>query len=124
MSDQHAYRYVIVLLVVMAGLAGCAHPTGPPAPELTPAEAAFERGVAALTSNAYDQAIADFTQAISLNPQRVEAYHNRGIVYSHKGDYDRALVDYTQALTLNPNFIEAYINRGIAYDKGKRDYDR
>src|SRR5262245_9394531 len=123
MPCQHAYRYVLALLVVMVGFAGCVQPTVQPAPELTPAEAAFKRGMAALTSNAYDQAIADFTQAIALNPQRVEAYHNRGEAYRGKGDYDRALADYTQALTVNPNFTEAYVTRGVIYSS-KGDYDR
>ncbi len=71
MPCQHACRYVLALLVVIVSFAGCVQPTVQPAPERTPAETAFERGVAALTSSAYDQAIADFTQAIALNPQRV-----------------------------------------------------
>src|SRR5262245_3810841 len=123
MPCQHAYRYVFALLVVIVGFAGCVRSTLPPAPERSPADAAFERGVAALTSSAYDQAIADFTQAITLNPQRVEAYHNRGEAYRRKGDYDRALADYSQALTVNPAYAPAYYNRGIVYSN-KGDYER
>src|SRR5215510_15579567 len=123
MPCQHAGQYVIALLAVVVCLAGCMQLPVHPVPERPPAEAAFERGVAALTGSAYDQAIADFTQAITLNPQRVEAYHNRGEAYRRQGDYDRALADYTQAITVNSTYAPAYYNRGIVYSN-KGDYDR
>jgi tetratricopeptide (TPR) repeat protein len=71
----------------------------------------------------YDNAIADFTQAINLDPDNVYAYNGRGFAYSIKGDYDNAIADYTQAIKLNPDDPTAYYFRGLAYrDKG--DYDR
>jgi tetratricopeptide (TPR) repeat protein len=71
----------------------------------------------------YDRAIADYTQAIRLDPNFAEAYNARGNAYHHKKDYDRAIADYSQAMRLDPNFAEAYNARGLAYsDKG--DYDR
>jgi tetratricopeptide (TPR) repeat protein len=70
----------------------------------------------------YDRAIADYTQALRLDPNIALAYNNRGMAYAGKGDYDRAIADYTQALRLDPNIALAHNNRGMAYaDKG--DYD-
>jgi tetratricopeptide (TPR) repeat protein len=70
-----------------------------------------------------DKEIADYTQAIRINPNNVDAYNNRGIAYGRKGDYDRAIADFNQAIRLNSNYTEAYVSRGVAYhDKG--DYDR
>jgi tetratricopeptide (TPR) repeat protein len=71
---------------------------------------------------AFDKAIADYTQAIKLESDNADAYRLRGWVYSNKGDYDQAMTDYKQALRLNPDDAWAYNNRGIAYDaKGDSD---
>jgi tetratricopeptide (TPR) repeat protein len=71
----------------------------------------------------FDQAIADFTQALRLDPDNANAYNERGSAYAAKGDYDQALADYNQAIRLDPNDTHAYNNRGLAYAK-KKDYDR
>ena len=63
----------------------------------------------------YDKAIADFTEAIRLNPKIAKAYNNRGLAYENKGDYDKAIADCTEAIRLDPKFAEAYHNRGAAY---------
>ena len=51
-----------------------------------------------------DQAIADYTQAIALDPKYAVAYNNRGIAYCDKGDLDQAIADYTQAIALDPKY--------------------
>lgn len=80
------------------------------------------RGIAQRNKGQYDRAIADYTQAIKLNPKFTYAYNNRGEAYDNKGQYDRAIADYTQAITLYPKDADAYGNRGVAYEKtGQRD---
>ena len=76
---------------------------------------AFNQGFARADRGEYDQAIADFTAAIELNPQYAQAYNSRGLAYLRQGDYDRAIADYTAAIRLNPQYVEAYKNRGFAY---------
>ena len=49
-----------------------------------------------------DRAIADYTQAIQLNPKYAPAYYNRGSAWGNKGDFDRAIADYSQAILLDP----------------------
>ncbi|GHV49664.1 hypothetical protein AGMMS49579_02340 [Spirochaetia bacterium] len=71
----------------------------------------------------YDRAIADYTQAIKLDPKDATAYNNRGYAYYNKNDYDRAFADYTQAIKLDPKDATAYNNRGYIY-LSKNDYDR
>jgi lipoprotein NlpI len=61
----------------------------------------------------YDRAIADYNDAIRLDPQFVQAYVNRGRTWSNKADYDRALADYNEAIRLSPQDARAYLNRGV-----------
>lgn len=69
----------------------------------------------------YKGAIADYTEAIRLNPNFAEAYNNRGLVRNELGDKQGALADYNTAIKINPNDAEAYNNRGIVrYELGDK----
>ncbi|KAB8334921.1 tetratricopeptide repeat protein, partial [Scytonema tolypothrichoides VB-61278] len=70
-----------------------------------------------------DRAIADYNQAIKLDPNFALAYNNRGNSYANKKDDDRAVADFNQAIKLDPNFAYAYNNRGLSY-ANKKDDDR
>src|SRR5215468_7218949 len=58
------------------------------------------RGVAYDDKGDYDRAIADFNEAIRLDPKIAMFQANRGLSYSNKGDYERAITDYDQAIRL------------------------
>lgn len=62
------------------------------------AEAYYNRGNTHATLNEYDRAIADYTQAITIDPNLVQAYNKRGLTYHKLGRYEEALADYTQAI--------------------------
>jgi len=72
---------------------------------------------------AYEQAIADFTEAIRLDGNNSETYRERGSAYADKGDYDKAIADFNQAIRLNPRHANAYNCRAIIY-KFKGDTDK
>lgn len=94
--------------------------------KLTPADLAvtyFNRGVEWHAKHDYDQAIADYTEAIRLNPKYASAFYNRGNSWRSRRDNDRAIADYTDAIRLNPKYAAAYNNRGNGWHD-KRDYDR
>jgi len=86
-------------------------------------EAYFNRGVEWAAQGKHDSAIADYTNAIKLNPQYREAYNNRGNAYRRKGEPDRAVADYNEAIRLNPKRGMYYRNRGNALSD-QRDYAR
>ena len=83
----------------------------------------FFRGVTYLFRGDSDHALADFSQAIKLQPKLVEAYVNRSSIYIDKGDYSQSLADSNQALQLKPDLPVGYNNRGLFYLHTK-DYDR
>ena len=87
------------------------------------AKKAFEQGNAAVDSGNYDRAIADFNEAIRLNPSYALALGNRGLVYAKKDSYDRAIADFDEAIRLDPKYAIAFRGRGVAYGN-KGDYDR
>ena len=62
-----------------------------------------------------DHAVADYSQAITLDPKLVPAYNARSRVYHVKGDLEHAMVDYNQAITLDPKNVLAHNNRGLVY---------
>ena len=63
----------------------------------------YVRGVAWLEKRNYEQAIADFTQAIQREAGYYLTYFHRADAYAHKGDRDSAIADYRRALALKPD---------------------
>jgi tetratricopeptide (TPR) repeat protein len=82
----------------------------------------LRRGNVNLTARNYDRAIADFDEAIRLDPEHSQALNSRGFAYEAKGQHDRAIADYNVAITLDPRYAAALTNRGMAYrNKGRFD---
>ena len=77
------------------------------------------RGFARADKKEYDKAIADFSEAIRLDPKDATAYYNRGIAWAGKNEYDKAIADYSEAIRLDPKDASAYINRGAAWSYKK-----
>ncbi|MGH9968776.1 MAG: tetratricopeptide repeat protein [Pyrinomonadaceae bacterium] len=75
----------------------------------------FKRGNDFKNKNDYQKAIADYTEALRLDPKLVKALLNRAVAHFHLRDFDTAIADSTQAIKINPRYAEAYHNRGTAY---------
>ncbi len=75
----------------------------------------YNRGNARATKGDYDEAIADYDEAIKLAPKDARGYNNRGTVYRDKGDADRAMADFGAAIKINRRYSDAHYNLGAAY---------
>src|SRR6266508_1755275 len=94
----------------------------PPTPTDRPADAYLARALDNYDQHDLNGAIADYTQALALQPNSADAYLGRGLAYYARGDMDGAIADFTQALALRPAAANIYNNRGLAYyDKGDRE---
>ena len=70
-----------------------------------------------------DKALADYGEAIRINPKYALAHNNLGVVLFDKGEIDRALASFDRAIRLDPKFAYAYNNRGNVWS-AKGEYDR
>lgn len=82
-----------------------------------------KRGLSYVGIRNYEQAIIDFSRAISLDPSYAEAYDNRSMAHLLMGNYGQAVADSYDALQLAPDFVATYVTRGIAFT-GLRDYQQ
>ena len=80
-------------------------------------EAYNNRGLVYYKLGQYREALADYNEAIRLNPDVADVYSNRGTIYFKLGQYQQALVDYNKAIIMKPKSADAYNNRGLAYGK-------
>jgi Tfp pilus assembly protein PilF len=69
------------------------------------------RGVIWMSKKEYDLAMADYNEAIRLDPRNETAYLDRGVVWEIKKEYGKAIADYNEAIRLDPNNAMAYNNR-------------
>src|SRR5579864_2980449 len=115
MSKHNSMVFILGSLLVLTILGASDEPKD--------ADAYCKRGDSWLEKREYDKAIADYTEALRLDPKLVKAYYNRAVAWSEKADYDRAIADFTEALRLEPDKPDTLNGRGTAWFK-KGDFDK
>jgi tetratricopeptide (TPR) repeat protein len=82
----------------------------------------LERGRIRLGNGKADEAIADLSAAIQLDPKLSEAYRLRGTAWNlFKGRPDKAMADFNEAIRLDPMSASAYMDRSRARGVGEED---
>jgi tetratricopeptide (TPR) repeat protein len=92
---------------------------------ISPEQASFavmRRGTAHSSKSEVDAALADFDQAIRLNPKNAWAYIDRAIALDDKGNSGAALRDLDEAVRLDPHDALAFHNRATIRLK-RKEYD-
>jgi tetratricopeptide (TPR) repeat protein len=104
MDRLRAWHLAVVAAAVALANGGCSpSPSGP-----------LQQGDADREKKDYDKAVADYTDAIRLDPKCVAAFNNRGSAWEAKGEYDKAIQDFDDAIRLDPKDAAAFNNRGNA----------
>jgi lipopolysaccharide biosynthesis regulator YciM len=92
------------------------------APARSASDDAFMRGISHLMADHTDQAIEEFTRAVTLNSDTVETYVVLGNLFRQKGEIERA-VRIRQSIIARPNLdakahLQAVYDLGLDYKKG------
>jgi len=71
----------------------------------------------------YERAIADYAEAIRVEPTNVRAYVLRTLEYAYNGNYNYhdLIADYSAIIALEPNEAYRYEQRAHAYHEGGND---
>ncbi len=83
----------------------------------------------ALKSTDLNERIELLTQAIELEPKKLDAYFYRGLAKNDLGDYYGAIVDYSKVIVAEPD-ADTYFNRGNSryslenFEGAKEDYQK
>jgi tetratricopeptide (TPR) repeat protein len=81
------------------------------------------RAIAWSNKNEYEKAIADYSEAIRIDPNDFNAYFNLGNAWLHKKEYGKAIAYYNDAIRIDSSQMRSYMARGHAWS-GKKEYDR
>jgi tetratricopeptide (TPR) repeat protein len=85
------------------------------------AEARNNLGLSYFEKEDFEEAISEFTKAITIEPSTFHL-NNRGLAYYHLGLYDESKADYDEAIKKNPDDSLVYFNRGNVY-LNKQQFD-
>ena len=80
-------------------------------PPLATATEYYNRGLTSAGDNKFEQAIADFTSALEIDPKLAAAYLNRGLAYAALDKHEVAITDYDRAIELTPYMPLVYTAR-------------
>lgn len=75
----------------------------------------FSRGCAYDRLNMFREAVREYRQSLTLNPDFMEAYVSLGTDYYKIGQYDEAIDAYKQAIKRQPDSASLYIKLGSTY---------
>ncbi len=69
---------------------------------LSEADIHYNAGVELQEQGRLQEAIAEYDEAIRLDPEYADAYINRGVAYFNLGQLERAIRDFDEAILLKP----------------------
>ncbi len=74
-----------------------------------------QRGRILTRKGEYLRAVADYDQALRLEPDHAQVYFDRAVALTYLHSNDRAIADYTESLQRDPRNSRAHHNRGCVW---------
>ena len=81
------------------------------------AKKSYKAGLEFVDNLKYDDAVAQFTSAIGLEPSNPDYYFARGQVYEKQAKYPEAKADFEKTLVFSPKEVDAMISLGAVCNK-------
>jgi len=106
---------VLSLLIILGSLATLIVPRIFREDPVKAAIAHNDRGVALMMENRASEALAEFRQAVTLNPDDANAHYNLAWAYEEVFNHDQAIAEYLLALEKDSTLDMAYNNLGRLY---------
>ena len=120
-SIKLTFLVILPLLTVAWALSGCGGSNK--------AQERYSAGIELQNQGLLEEAIAEYDEAISIDPDFVEAYSSRGVAYALLNEDEKAIQDFSEAIRLSPDSADVYKNRGDIYfrqgefQRAVEDYD-
>ncbi len=122
-QDAKPGKAPVTVADLQGGQAKLVVPTAGPASDRQRAQQANDRGLQLYREKRYDEAVAQFTEALKLRPDFAQAANNLGFVYYRQQRYAEAARWLENTLKIDPSRAVAHLNLGDAYfhagDKAK-----
>ena len=107
----------IFLALLLASSIGC-----PQSTDSLPADVVLNnKGIQYAKKGMFDEAIAEYTKAIQINPNASFTYINRGNAYYSKGSVEQAISDFGKAIEIDENALAYYSRSWVYYNEGQYD---
>lgn len=78
-------------------------------------EQLVEAGILLARQEKFEEALANFSEAIRNNPKFALAYLNRGIAFANRGDLELALADFESTIEMVPGDLRARLHVGAIH---------
>ena len=106
-TTQKVMSILFVSLFIVLSLAMCGKQEA--------AEEHFQRGNELSLSGDFEEAIAEYEQALEIEPENIDLMSNLGVAYYNLGQLDKAIEQYSRAIEIAPNDPDIHSNLAAAY---------
>lgn len=106
MAKKNLWRSIVLILVFLSTAVMGQNP-----------KKFYKAGTEFIETANFEDAIAQFSKAIELDPDYINAYVARASAYENVGKFQEASEDYNRALVFKPKETDVWYRLGVAYNK-------
>jgi tetratricopeptide (TPR) repeat protein len=77
----------------------------------------YNLGLVFQNQGRFAAALAQYSEALRLNPGGAQAHNNVGVILQRQGKLDAAAAHYAEAQRLNPDYLDAHFNLGLVLSR-------